>query len=68
MTNNINIDEVISDKNSAFNIKIFKIGNLKFERVLKVIDSKDLTKNFFIRLVSPEDYVINHDIIYQLGF
>jgi len=48
MANEINISEVISDKNSAFNIKIFKIGNLKIERPTKVIDSKNLTQNLIL--------------------
>ncbi|MHA1987264.1 MAG: hypothetical protein ACW98D_11535 [Promethearchaeota archaeon] len=58
MANNINIKEVISDKNSAFNIKIFKIGDLKIERPTKVIDLKDLTKQLILNSQNSFEKII----------
>jgi len=58
MANNINIKEVISDKNSAFNIKIFKIGDLKIERPTKVIDLKNLTKHLILNSKNSFEKII----------
>jgi len=58
MASNIDISEVISDKNSAFNIKKFKIGNLKIERPSKVIDSKNLTRDLFTDNLNLFDNII----------
>jgi hypothetical protein len=44
LTHDINIKEIIEDKQSWFNIKRFQIGNTSFERPIKTLDGKDLTK------------------------
>lgn len=41
----INIIETIEDKNSLFNIKRFRYGNLRADTILKTIDAKNLRLN-----------------------
>ena len=43
----INIKEVIPDKNSFFNIKRFKIGNLNQDFLIKTIDIPNTTKKLW---------------------
>ena len=43
----IDVKEFIPDRHSEFNVRRFKIHNLKFERPVKVIDAKTTTMNVF---------------------
>ena len=47
MSTVIDVKEFIPDKHSEFNIRKFKIHNLKFERPVKVIDAKTTTMHVF---------------------
>jgi hypothetical protein len=47
MTTQIPIKESITDKESNFNIKIFKLGGLNIDAPTKVIDSKKVNYDFF---------------------
>ncbi|TFG22922.1 MAG: hypothetical protein EU529_09055 [Promethearchaeota archaeon] len=49
MVKDINIREAIMDKTSHFNIKRFKIGNLRINGPTKIIDIRDTTKDLFNR-------------------
>lgn len=50
MSKQIDIDEVITDKNSDYNIKIFKLGGLKINEPLKTIDAKNTAEEHFKQL------------------
>jgi hypothetical protein len=47
MTTTIPIKESINDKESNFNIKIFKLGGLSVDAPIKVIDAKKVNYEFF---------------------
>ncbi len=47
MSTAIDVKEFIPDKHSEFNIRRFKISNLKIERPVKVIDAKTTTMHAF---------------------
>lgn len=47
MVKDIDIKEAIFDKYSEFNVKRFKIGNIKVDRPTKTIDGKNITKKVF---------------------
>jgi len=47
MVKDINIREAIMDKTSHFNIKRFRVGNLKIEGPTKIIDVRNTTQNLF---------------------
>ena len=47
----INIKEVLEDKNSLFNIKIFKYKNLTFDFIVKTIDLKNVKVNKWNEIV-----------------
>ncbi|RLI78731.1 hypothetical protein DRP05_06200 [Archaeoglobales archaeon] len=47
LVKDIDIKEVIFDKHSEFNIKRFKLGNVKIDRPTKVIDAKNISKALF---------------------
>ncbi|MGQ9722389.1 MAG: hypothetical protein ACUVXA_13820 [Candidatus Jordarchaeum sp.] len=53
MAKNIEIKETITDKNSEFNVKRFRVGTLEIDRPTKVIDAKNITKKY---LWKKEDY------------
>jgi len=50
----INVNETIEDKNSWFNIKRFKIGNTRFEKPEKSIDSKNINQTVFNSLINEK--------------
>ena len=58
MATSININEVISDKSSDFNVKKFKLGNLSIDKPLKTIDGKKSNKTHFNDLKSHFDNVL----------
>ena len=49
MSKDIDIKEVIEDKNSWFNIKRFNIASIPIEKPEKTLDIKNVTKNTFER-------------------
>jgi len=49
MVKNIEVKEAITDRNSEFNVKRFRIGTLEIDRPTKVIDAKKLTKELFMQ-------------------
>lgn len=49
MAKNIEIKEAITDRNSEFNVKRFRIGTLEIDRPTKSIDAKNITKELFLQ-------------------
>ena len=61
MTTAINIKEAILDKESYFNIKRFKVGSIKVEKPMKILNVRDIKLETFKRyshLVSKKERVL----------
>ena len=52
MSSGIRIRETIEDKNSWFNIKRFRIGEVNFERPVKTLDVKNNTREAYNQIVT----------------
>lgn len=58
MASNIDVKETIEDRNSWFNIKRFKISGLDFEKPIKTLDVKNITRNTYEQLAKKAGFAI----------
>ena len=58
MASNIDVKETIEDRNSWFNIKRFKISGQDFEKPVKTLDVKNITRNTYERLAKEAGFAI----------